>query len=76
MDRTKKRREQRWRQSERAMAIQWLENSPDIMDALAGIDHPKIKADEHSMLSYVYWLINHNHIAKAKEIAYAYTSSN
>ena len=77
MHRTAKRREQRWRQTERELTLQWLEKQPDaVLDALALADHPKIKADEHSMLSYVYWLIEHNYTHKAKEVVNAHTCSN
>lgn len=59
------------------MTKDWLQSQPDsVLNALAGADHPKIKADEHSMLSYVYWLIEHNYTRKAKEVVNAYTCSN
>ena len=74
-DRTRKRKEQRWRKSEREHTTWWLDDQPDVKDTLAGIAHPKLKADEHSMLSYVYWLINHNYITKAKEIVNAHACS-
>ena len=45
----------------------------EVSDTLAGIDHPKIKSYEESMLSYVYWLIEHNYTYKAIEIINAYT---
>jgi hypothetical protein len=74
---TRKRKEQRWRQSERSCALLWLERQSDeTLDALAGADHPKLKADDQSLLSYVYWLINHNYITKAKEIVNAHACSN
>jgi hypothetical protein len=45
----------------------------EVSDTLAGIDHPKIKSYEESMLSYVYWLIEHNYTYKAIETINAYT---
>jgi hypothetical protein len=77
MHRTAKRREQRWRKTERELTLQWLEKQPNaVLDALAASDHPKLTEDEHSMLSYVYWLIEHNYTNKAKEIVNAHACSN
>lgn len=47
----------------------------EMQDMLAGIDHPKIKSIEHSMLSYVYWLIENNYTSKAQEVMNGYTST-
>lgn len=48
----------------------------EMQDLLAGIDHPKLAhVPEHSMLSYVYWLIEHNYTFKAQEIMNGYTST-
>ena len=48
----------------------------EVQDILAGMDHPKIKNIEESMLSYVYWLIEHNYTYKAIQTINANTSSN
>ena len=76
-DRTRKRREQRWRASWRNTAQTWAAHlSDDVIDQLCLIDHPKIKADGHSMYSYVLWLCSQGYLNKAKEVVLAHTGTN
>jgi hypothetical protein len=73
-DQTRKRREQRSRQSAVKHALSWADKLPDcVKDKLASLDHPSIESDEHSMYSYLLWLCGKGYLNKAKEVVIAHT---